>query len=219
MLFTQIVLLTERERLVQTVAVVNHKGGVGKTTTAVCLSGALVEQGKRMLLIDLDPQASASKWLARDDTGRALVETLLDDGDLLPLVCQTPSGIDLIPCGVQFAGFDRDAGGEPGGEFFLRQALERLPADTWDFVLLDCPPSLNLTSVSALVAADVMLVPVEAKNKYPPAKPEVLRWLAPQRGLIAIAKSKPKTEKTGHCRLPELSNFGSPPAEPGVYPD
>ena len=56
-------------------------------------------------------------------------------------------------------------------------------------------------------------------NKYPPAKPEVLRWLAPQRGLIAIAKSKPKTEKTGHCRLPELSNFGSPPAEPGVYPD
>ena len=57
------------------------------------------------------------------------------------------------------------------------------------------------------------------QNKYPPAKPEVLRWLAPQRGLIAIAKSKPKTEKTGHCRLPELSNFGSPPAEPGVYPD
>src|SRR3989442_8019125 len=57
------------------------------------------------------------------------------------------------------------------------------------------------------------------RNKYPPAKPEVLRWLAPQRGLIAIAKSKPKTEKTGHCRLPELSNFGSPPAEPGVYPD
>src|SRR6266516_1177271 len=60
---------------------------------------------------------------------------------------------------------------------------------------------------------------VGRKNKYPPAKPEVLRWLAPQRGLIAIAKSKPKTEKTGHCRLPELSNFGSPPAEPGVYPD
>ena len=163
MLFAKIVLLTERELLVKTVAVVNHKGGVGKTTTAVCLSGALVEQGKRILLIDLDPQASASKWLERDDTGRALVETLLDDGDLLPLVCQTPSGIDLIPCGVQFASFDRDAGGEPGGEFFLRQAIERLPADGWDFVLLDCPPSLNLTSVSALVAADVMLVPVEAK--------------------------------------------------------
>ena len=53
------------------VAIVNHKGGVGKTTTAVCLSGALVEQGKRILLLDLDPQASASKWLERDDTGRA----------------------------------------------------------------------------------------------------------------------------------------------------
>src|SRR5262249_20155838 len=56
-------------------------------------------------------------------------------------------------------------------------------------------------------------------NKYPPAKPEVLRLLAPQRGLTAIAKSKPKTEKITNCRLPELSNFGSPPAEPGVYPD
>ena len=56
-------------------------------------------------------------------------------------------------------------------------------------------------------------------NKYPPAKPEVLRLLAPQRGLIAIAKSKPKTEKPTNGRLPELSNFGSPPAEPGVYLD
>ena len=58
----------------KTVAVVNHKGGVGKTTTAVCLSGALVEQGRRVLLIDLDPQASASKWLEVNDSGRALLE-------------------------------------------------------------------------------------------------------------------------------------------------
>ena len=57
------------------------------------------------------------------------------------------------------------------------------------------------------------------QNKYPPAKPEVLRLLAPQRGLTAIAKSKPKTEQTTNGRLPELSNFGSPPAEPGVYHD
>jgi hypothetical protein len=60
---------------------------------------------------------------------------------------------------------------------------------------------------------------VRRKNKYPPAKPEVLRLLAPQRGLTAIAKSKPKTEKTTNGRLPELSNFESPPAEPGVYHD
>jgi chromosome partitioning protein len=162
-LFIKIVLLVERELLVQTVAIVNHKGGVGKTTTAVCLSGALVEQGKRVLLIDLDPQASASKWLEVNDSGRALLDTLIDDGDLMPLVYQTTSGIDLIPCGVQFAAFERDAGAEPGGEFFLRQAVKRLPDDAWDFVLLDCPPSLNLTSVSALVASDFMLVPVEAK--------------------------------------------------------
>jgi len=62
-------------------------------------------------------------------------------------------------------------------------------------------------------------VDIARGNKYPPAKPEVLRLLAPQRGLTAIAKSKPKTEKTTNGRLPELSNFGSPPAEPGVYHD
>jgi chromosome partitioning protein len=75
-LCTKIVLLVERELFVKTVAIVNHKGGVGKTTTAVCLSGALVEQGRRVLLIDLDPQASASKWLDVNDNGRALLDTL-----------------------------------------------------------------------------------------------------------------------------------------------
>jgi chromosome partitioning protein len=113
--------------------------------------------------MDLDPQASASKWLEGQETGAALVETLLEDGDLLPLVAPTPSGIDLIPCGMQFARFEREAGSAPGGELLLRHALERLPQGAWDFLLLDCPPSLNLTSVSALVAADFMLVPVEAK--------------------------------------------------------
>lgn len=147
----------------KTIAVVNQKGGVGKTTTAVCLSGALVERGRRVLLIDLDPQASASKWLDGHDGGGALVEALLEEGDFVRLVCQTTSGIDLIPCGVQFAGFERAGSAEPGAEFLLRQAIGRLPQDTWDFTFLDCPPSLNLTSVSALVAADLMLVPVEAK--------------------------------------------------------
>ena len=79
--------------------------------------------------------------------------------------------------------------------------------------------SLLLTSQLMRFSLFKALQTFFAKNKYPPAKPEVLRWLAPQRGLIAIAKSKPETEQTGHCRLPELSNFGSPPAEPGVYHD
>jgi chromosome partitioning protein len=148
---------------VKIIAIVNQKGGAGKTTTAVCLAGALVERERRVLLIDLDPQASASRWLDVNENGRALLETLLDDGDMMPLVSQTTSGIDLIPCGVQFAGFERVSVGEPGAEMFLRQAVERFRDDAWDFVFIDCPPSLSLTSVSALVAAQFMLVPVEAK--------------------------------------------------------
>jgi len=86
---------------VKTVAVVNHKGGVGKTTTAVCLSGALVEQGRRVLLIDLDPQASASKWLEVNDSGRALLDTLIDDLPVGHIFCfrgtRSMMGMDAPP--------------------------------------------------------------------------------------------------------------------------
>jgi H+/Cl- antiporter ClcA len=82
-----------------------------------------------------------------------------------------------------------------------------------------CLVGLILQKVPASTLGGVREVSQALDNKYPPAKPEVLRLLAPQRGLTAIAKSKPKTDKTTNGRLPELSNFGSPPAEPGVYHD
>ena len=96
---------------------------MGKTTTAVCLSGALVEQGKRILLLDLDPQASASKWLERDDTGRALVETLLDDGDLLPLVCQTQAALTSSRVGSSLPALTAMRGVSQAENFFSAKPL------------------------------------------------------------------------------------------------
>ncbi|MFQ5694660.1 MAG: ParA family protein [Terriglobia bacterium] len=143
-------------------AIVNHQGGSAKTTTAVCLATALVEREHRVLLVDLDPQGRASAWLGIRTSGRALLEALVEHGDLAAVAHPTEAGVDLVPCGLAFAGLERVAAGEPGAETLLRHAMTRLPPGRWDFAFCDCPPSLNLASVNALVAAQAVLVPLTA---------------------------------------------------------
>ena len=146
----------------RTWAVTNQKGGAGKTTTAVNLAAALGEKGKRVLVVDLDPQASASAWLGVKDGGRGLLEVFTEKGYLSDLVHQTDAeGVDLVPSSTWLVGLERALAGEVGSETILRRAFERLPADRWDFVLVDCPPSLGLLAVAALVAVREVLVPVE----------------------------------------------------------
>lgn len=147
----------------RTVAVTNQKGGSGKTTTAVNLAAAIGERGKRVLVVDLDPQASASAWLGVRDGGKGLFEVLTDNGNLLDLVRKTDAeGVDLAPSSPWLMGVEKALAGEVGAETILRRRVGRLPGDRWDFVLFDCPPSLGLLAVSALVAAGEVLVPVEA---------------------------------------------------------
>jgi len=147
----------------QTVAVVNSKGGVGKTTTAICLAGALVDKGRRVLLIDLDPQASASVWLGAPSDGEDLLALLLErDHDPVPMIRQLPMGLDLIPGGLLLTQFDPRTSQRPGRDFFLRNVLERLPKDRWDYAFIDTPGSFGILALNALAAADAFLVPVEA---------------------------------------------------------
>lgn len=140
----------------------NQKGGSGKTTTAVNLAAALGELGKRTLVIDLDPQASATTWLGVKDGGRGLLDALTNGGGRLDeLVLQTSAqGVDLVPSSTWLVGAERALASEVGAETVFRSLLKKLP-DRWDFLLVDCPPSLGLLAVSALVATSEILVPVE----------------------------------------------------------
>lgn len=145
------------------IAVVNSKGGVGKTTTTVCLAGALVDMGRRVLLIDLDPQASASIWLGTPSDGSELLEILLErDRDPIPAIRQLPMGLDLIPGGLLLTRFEPQTAQRPARDSLLRQALKRLPAERWDYVFIDTPGSFGLFALNALAAADDFLIPVEA---------------------------------------------------------
>jgi len=151
------------------IAIANQKGGTSKTTTAVNVAAALVRCQQRVLLVDLDPQGNASTYLGHRSDGRGLLEALgfLNSGDgsrpLIELVQTTVCGVDLIASGPLMAGAEKLLAAEVGGEFVLRSALATLPADRWDCVIMDCPPSLGMLSVSALAAAREVLVPVHTE--------------------------------------------------------
>lgn len=146
----------------RTVAVVNQKGGSGKTTTVVNLAAALAEKGRRVLVVDLDPQASASSWLGVRDGGRGLLDALTGNGNVTDLVRNTDNGnVSVVPSSPWLVGVEKALASEVGAETILRKKLHHL-ADSWDYVLLDCPPSLGVLTVNALTAAHEVLVPVEA---------------------------------------------------------
>lgn len=145
----------------KTLAVTNQKGGSGKTTTAVNLAAALGERGLRVLIVDLDPQASASAWLGVKDGARGLLDVFTSNVHLSDVVQPTPAaGVELVPASSWLASAEKALAGEPGAELVFRKALRRLPG-RWDYVLVDCPPALGLLTVSALAAVEEVLVPVE----------------------------------------------------------
>lgn len=148
---------------IRTVAITNQKGGAGKTTTAVNLGAALAERGRRVLIVDLDPQASATRWLGGDAESVRLAAVFTDGKPLAGAISPTGvGGLDLASGSVALSGLERALAATIGAEQVLREAVEALD-QAWDFVLMDCPPSLGLASVSALIACREVLVPVGAR--------------------------------------------------------
>ena len=145
------------------IAIVNQKGGSGKTTTAVNLAAALGEKDRRVLVVDLDPQASASNWYGVKDAGRGLLEVFTDGRDLTSLVQGTEApGVSIVPSSSWLVGIEKALSGEVGAETLLRKRTGDLAAGKWDYMLIDCPPTLGTLTVNALTAVQEVLVPVEA---------------------------------------------------------
>ncbi len=151
------------------IAIVNQKGGVGKTTTSINLAAALALEGQSVLLIDIDPQGNASTGLGvgRQNRDKAIYHVLTDGLPLRESVAETSvSGLSIIPSHVDLSAAEMEIGNKEGRTVLLRDAIAemvRQGGEKYDYVLVDCPPSLNLLTINALCAARSVIVPLQCE--------------------------------------------------------
>lgn len=149
------------------IAVINQKGGVGKTTTTVNLGAALANRGSRVLLLDMDPQANLTVHVDKrpDLESHTLTSLLVEDTPLKDLVQPTgQANLFVVPSDTSLAGVEQVLANRIGRETILREALDVFPdAANFDYILFDCPPSLGVLSANALVAADWVVIPMQAE--------------------------------------------------------
>ncbi len=168
--------------------IANQKGGVGKTTTAINLGTALTAVGERVLLIDSDPQGNASTGLGVSPQMRrkTLYDVMMEETTLAEAILRTAiPGLDLVPAEADLSGVELELGQSARRAYRLRDALAAVRgAGAYDYVLIDCPPSLNLLTVNAMTAADAVLVPLQCEFFALEGLTQLLRTVEQVRGAL-----------------------------------
>ncbi len=147
------------------IAIANQKGGVGKTTTAINLSACLAEAGQRVLAVDFDPQGNATSGLGFEKgyMNKTVYELLMGECEINECVIkEVQKNLDILPSDVDLSGAEIELLDESNKESKLRKELKKVEKD-YDFIIVDCPPSLNLLTINALTAADTVLVPIQCE--------------------------------------------------------
>ncbi|PFG04171.1 AAA family ATPase [Bacillus sp. es.034] len=147
------------------VAVTNQKGGVGKTTTSVNLGACLAYIGKKVLLVDIDPQGNATSGVGveKGDVQQCIYDVLVDDVDVKDTIKQSKvENLSLVPATISLAGAEIELVPTISREVRLKKALEKVK-DEFDFIIIDCPPSLGLLTINALTASDAVVIPVQCE--------------------------------------------------------
>ena len=142
------------------ISLLNHKGGVGKTTSAINIGAALVEMGKKVLLVDLDPQANLTLSLGLPRERVTIYESLRGESELLPI--SVKPNLDVVISSLDLSGAEMELINEAGREYILRELFEPVVGD-YDFVLIDCPPSLGLLTLNALTSSHFIIIPLQTE--------------------------------------------------------
>ncbi|MGN0161542.1 MAG: ParA family protein [Lachnospiraceae bacterium] len=147
------------------IAIANQKGGVGKTTTSINLSACLAEAGKKVLTIDIDPQGNTTSGLGIDKNSldNTVYQVVIDECSIEEAIVKNVyENLDLVPSNVNLAGAEIDLIGIENREYILRTQIEKIRGN-YDFIIIDCPPSLTMLTVNAMTAADTVLVPIQCE--------------------------------------------------------
>lgn len=199
----------------RTIAVINRKGGSGKTTTAVNTAAALAGFGHSVLLIDVDPQGSASDWLDREGSDRGLREAFTVTGDLARLAMPTDTAdLEIVPSTQWLVTAEKSMLGELS--VGISRAIQRIPP-RWAFVIVDCPPSLSYLSIGVMMGVRELIIPVEARSMALIGAVDVIDELPAVRklnpSLVSICLLPCRVTRTRHARAVIAALEADYPAE------